>query len=98
AERRFQRIAMSLGDGLVCVDHRERITLWNSAAETIFGYRSGDIVGRSFQTLLEQPARLELIDFQEHHGAPHGSRIVETEGRRQNGEAFPLELSLAAWQ
>ncbi|MBV8838625.1 MAG: EAL domain-containing protein [Alphaproteobacteria bacterium] len=94
AERRFQRIAMSLGDGLVCVDHRERVTLWNAAAETIFGYRAADIVGEPFPTLLASPGRLALGDFKEHPG----SHIVETQGRRQTGETFPLELSLSAWQ
>ena len=29
AEKRFHRIAMSLGDGLVCADQHGRITVWN---------------------------------------------------------------------
>ena len=39
AERRFQRIAMSLGDGLVCADRNRLITVWNPGAVAIFGYQ-----------------------------------------------------------
>ena len=41
AENRFQRIAMSLGDGLVCTDSKHRITVWNPGAVAIFGYQPG---------------------------------------------------------
>src|SRR5208282_4665432 len=36
AENRFQRIAMSLGDGLVCADRNGLITVWNPGAAAIF--------------------------------------------------------------
>ena len=46
AERRFQRIAMSLGDGLVCADHNGLITVWNPGAVAIFGYQPADMIGQ----------------------------------------------------
>jgi len=46
AERRFQRIAMSLGDGLVCADKNGLITVWNPTASAIFGYSSDEMFGR----------------------------------------------------
>jgi PAS domain-containing protein len=45
AEKRFQKIAMSLGDGLVCIDHRGLITVWNPGAAAIFGYRADEMLG-----------------------------------------------------
>jgi diguanylate cyclase (GGDEF)-like protein/PAS domain S-box-containing protein len=97
AERRFQRIAMSLGDGLVCADHQQRISLWNDAAQTIFGYSAQEIIGRPFQVLLAHPEDLLLAATS---GAPlmHAPRTLERDGRRRNGDVFPLELSLSAWQ
>ena len=47
AENRFQRIAMSLGDGLVCTDSNHRITVWNPGAVAIFGYQPDEMIGRS---------------------------------------------------
>ena len=98
AERRFHRIAMSLGDGLVCADHRLRISLWNDAAQAIFGYGADEIVGLPFQVLLARPEDLVLAASSQ--GAPlmHGPRTLEVDGRRKSGEVFPLELSLSAWQ
>ena len=51
AEKRFQRIAMSLGDGLLCVDRNGLITVWNPGAEAIFGYKPEEIVGQPFSKL-----------------------------------------------
>ncbi|MEN3375549.1 MAG: hypothetical protein V7604_904, partial [Hyphomicrobiales bacterium] len=98
AERRFHRIAMSLGDGLVCADHQQRISLWNSAAQTIFGYSAEEIIGRPFEVLLARPE--DLLFAASAPGAPlmQVPRTLEVEGRRRNGEVFPLELSLSAWQ
>ncbi len=45
AERRFQQIAMSLGDGLVCADRNRLITVWNPGAVAIFGYERGRDAG-----------------------------------------------------
>jgi EAL domain-containing protein (putative c-di-GMP-specific phosphodiesterase class I)/CHASE2 domain-containing sensor protein len=51
AESRFQRIAMSLGDGLVCTDQDHLITVWNPGAAAIFGYTREEIVGQPFDTI-----------------------------------------------
>ena len=51
AESRFQRIAMSLGDGLICTDRDHRITVWNPGAAAIFGYDPAEMIGRPFDTI-----------------------------------------------
>ena len=95
AERRFQQIAMSLGDGLVCADSSFRITVWNPAAEAIFGYSSRDLIGQPFVSIWansEHAVSIQdacLID---------SSRVVELEGRRKSGELFPLEASFSSWE
>ena len=45
AHRRFQRIAMSLGEGLVCTDRDGLITVWNPGAVAIFGYEPAEMIG-----------------------------------------------------
>ena len=62
AESRFQRIAMSLGDGLVCTDSNHRITVWNPGAVAIFGYEPAEMVGRPFEFDL-RPKRRSCIWF-----------------------------------
>ncbi|WP_439366498.1 EAL domain-containing protein [Bradyrhizobium sp. DASA03005] len=103
AESRFHRIAMSLGDGLVCTDEDHRITVWNPGASAIFGYMPAEIIGRPFETLCAPPAdgraRPSMHDAaREALLVPGGAVVVEFEGRRKNGETFPVEASFSGWQ
>ena len=54
AEKRFQQIAMSLGDGLVCADHNGLITVWNPGAVAIFGYQADEMIGQPFTRICTQ--------------------------------------------
>jgi diguanylate cyclase (GGDEF)-like protein/PAS domain S-box-containing protein len=103
AERRFHRIAMSLGDGLVCTDANHRITVWNPGAVAIFGYRREEMIGRPFDTVCagsdDAASQLFSIGDVPHHllQSP-GGKVMELVGRRQNGEIFPLEACFSGWQ
>jgi diguanylate cyclase (GGDEF)-like protein/PAS domain S-box-containing protein len=103
AESRFHRIAMSLGDGLVCTDEDHMITVWNPGASAIFGYMPAEMIGRPFETLCA-PAAGRGKSFSIRDAArqallvPGGAVVVEFEGRRKNGETFPVEASFSGWQ
>ena len=43
----------SLAEGVALADHEGRAVLWSRAAETITGFTSGDIVGRSVRDMLD---------------------------------------------
>ena len=59
AESRFQRVAMSLGDGLICTDSNYLITVWNPGATAIFGYLPEEMIGRPFDEICarDEPCR-----------------------------------------
>ena len=46
ADKRFHKIAMSHGDGLVCSDQGGLITIWNPGAVAIFGYQPEEMIGQ----------------------------------------------------
>jgi diguanylate cyclase (GGDEF)-like protein/PAS domain S-box-containing protein len=104
AERRFQRIAMSLGDGLVCADRNGLITVWNPGAQAIFGYSSAEMIGQPLETICsvgdksENSASLSVLEL--NLGAPQESRgkVMEFESQRKNGERFPLEACFSKWE
>ncbi|WP_456713641.1 EAL domain-containing protein [Bradyrhizobium sp. USDA 4353] len=101
AESRFERIAMSIGDGLVCTDQDKRITVWNPGAVAIFGYSADEIVGQAFARLRADGTADELFPREE-AALPAtllpGGATVEFDGRRKDGEVFPVEASVSAWQ
>ena len=103
AESRFQRIAMSLGDGLVCTDSNYRITVWNPGAAAIFGYDRAEMIGRPFDTICAgnaeaAPGSFSIRDAAHPRLQLPGGAVMEFDGRRKNGEAFPVEACFSGWQ
>ena len=103
AESRFQRIAMSLGDGLVCTDSSHRITVWNPGAAAIFGYQPMEMIGQPFDKLRAGNAEtasgsLSIHDAMQPGLQTQGGAVMEFEGRRKNGEVFPVEACFSGWQ
>jgi PAS domain S-box-containing protein len=97
---RFQRIAMSLGDGLICTDAAGIVTDWNRGAMAIFGYSSEQAVGQSIERFLIS-ARDGFLAFHCSVSSglqSSGGHVIETEGKRQDGLTFPAEVSVSAWQ
>lgn len=101
AERRFQRITLALSDGLVCTDGEGRITFWNPAASTMFGYGAAEWKGRRFEFLLApgEPSarRFDLTAFARDTSERVAGTLFELKGRRSSGESFDLECSVSTW-
>ncbi|KRQ99663.1 histidine kinase [Bradyrhizobium jicamae] len=99
AESRFQRVAMSLGDGLICTDSRYMITVWNPGATAIFGYKPEEMIGRPFDEICARDEALPTSSFSIESAAHLAAgSVVEFDGRRSNGEVFPVEASFSGWQ
>jgi diguanylate cyclase (GGDEF)-like protein/PAS domain S-box-containing protein len=103
AESRFQRIAMALGDGLVCTDQNHLITVWNPGAAAIFGYEAAEIIGRPFDTICAArgdgvSAPFSIRRATEPAALLSAGSVVEFDGRRRNGEVFPVEACFSGWQ
>lgn len=92
ALQRSQSIAVSLGDGVICVDAKGRISFWNPAAEAIFLRTSRHALGTDFYALIKggKPA-LDAVRLA--HG--RAASAMELVGLRADGEEFPLELSVS---
>jgi len=93
-------IAASL-DAIVCADEQGCITLWNPAAERMFGYTEQEALGQPLTMLLrEQDHAAHLAGVRRFlkTGKPHRliGKVTETLGLRKDGAAFPNEISLAA--
>ena len=98
AENRFQRIAMSLGDGLVCTDSNYLITVWNPGATAIFGYDPDEMIGRPFDTICAANTEAEPPFSIHKAGALGTGQVIEFDARRRNGEVFAVEASFSGWQ
>jgi PAS domain S-box-containing protein len=65
----------------------------------VFGYRAADVLGQNVKLLMPQPNRDEhdayLQRYESTGEARAIGRIRSVQGRRKNGEVFPIELSVS---
>jgi len=72
----FERFVQVAGDAVIAVGTDGKITLWNLAAERIFGYSNDEALGKSLDLII--PER-----FRERHW--HGFREVAQSGQTKYG-------------
>jgi PAS domain S-box-containing protein len=94
SEARTRAVVDHLMEGLIIVDEQAIIRAVNPAAERIFGYTAGDLLGRPLAILVPDSAGPDSSSFLQKAQRRAIGRITEWEGRRRSGEVFPFELSL----
>ena len=97
AESRFQRVAMSLGDGLICTDANCQISDWNPGATAIFGYQPEEMIGQPFDAICAREGAESSFSIRNAAELAAGT-VMEFNGRRKNGDVFPVEASFSGWQ
>ena len=99
-EERHTRLIHSAMDAIIAVSAQQRITLFNPAAERMFGCPAGEAIGGSLDRFI--PARHR--EAHRAHVAKFGQTGVTSRrmgaltpltGLRANGEEFPIEASIS---
>lgn len=98
-ELRWQAILDTARDAIIGIDPAGRVTLFNRAAEAMFGYASAEVVGRNVTMLMPPAYAVEhdgyLSAYRDTGVAKAIGRVREVEGRRKDGRVFPIELSVS---
>ncbi len=100
-QRISQLIAETSTDAFVCSDADSRITLWNKAAETMFGWTAQEALGQTLDLIIPDRHRsghhAGMARMRE--GAPTRlvGKTVEVPARNRAGHEIPIELSLGMW-
>jgi PAS domain S-box-containing protein len=101
SQERFRAVAESANDAIISANARGEITYFNSAAEKLFGYSVGELLGRPLTILMpdrfHDAHRRGLERFLETGEARLIGKTVEVAGMRKDGAEFPVELSLSTW-
>jgi PAS domain S-box-containing protein len=100
---RFGGVVQISEDAILTIDDEQRITLFNSGAEKIFGYRAEEILGKPINLLLPERYRLahtgHVTSFSKSADALRAMNERGTIfGRRADGSEFPAEASISKFE
>lgn len=98
AEMYFRHVLESVPNGLILVDHEQKITLVNRSAENMFGYSRDELYGQPIDRLVPDRARALHVDHVKSFMAHPSFRAMgagrELFGRRKDGSEVPIEIGL----
>lgn len=100
SEQTLKQLIDIAPNAIIVLDDEQRIILFNAAAERMFGYTTGEALGKPHDILIPDrfisPHRKYVIDFGNSEISHRFmSERKELLGRRKNGEEFPAEGSIA---
>jgi two-component system, LuxR family, sensor kinase FixL len=86
-------------EAFVTIDSRHQVVFFNKAAERIFGYDRGDVVGHDLDRIMtptcsrnHREAVARYVSTKIPHRIGHDTEILAT---RKNGETFPASISFS---
>jgi len=98
ANERYQRTVESLTDAIVSVDDQQNVTLFNTAAERMFGLPASEALGGPVSRLIPERAReahaLHLARFMQSEESVGMGTNRDVTGLRADGTEFPIESAL----
>lgn len=95
---RFEKIAGTSPDAIICADDEGRTTFWNPAAEKLLGYRADEILGHSINLIAAEQFTARLYQLAAAGESLTEGRTVEMMVRAANGSMIPVELSGSMWR
>jgi PAS domain S-box-containing protein len=99
SEQRISAVVEGITDAVVTIDQGGIIQTFNAAAEKIFAYTVDSAIGKNIKILMPEAIAAEHDAILERYEPSRVSSVVdntrEVEGRRKDGELFPLELRVS---
>lgn len=101
AEDRLAGIIGIAADAIVSADDDQRITMYNQAAEAIFGWSAAEVMGKPLDLLIPERFRhrhgqhVRAFAAGEQTARRMGERMPAIFGVRKNGEEFPAQAAIS---
>jgi PAS domain S-box-containing protein len=95
---RLDAIINTSVDGIIVIDTKGTIESFNHGAERLFGYSASEVIGRNVTVLMPSPDHEKHDEYLARYVETGKAAIIgtgrEVVGRRRDGSAFPLHLSV----
>ena len=97
-EARLRSVLETAPDAIITIDARGSVQSFSIAAEKLFGYSAGEVIGRNISMLMPSPYRERHDGYIERYLRTGERHIIgigrEVEARRKDGTIFPIELAV----
>ena len=103
SEEKFRTITGTATDAIILMDNEGKISYWNPAAESMFGYSADEALGQDLHFLLAPEEYHQDFERGFDHFKKEGTgnvigRTVVLIARKKDGTTFPFEISISAMQ
>lgn len=93
-------IVNNVVDGIITIDERGMMQTFNPAAERLFGYEAGKVIGRNVSMLMSEPYRSEHDGYLASYLETGEAKIIGRTGRvlpgrRKDGSMFQMDLAVS---
>ncbi len=96
----FRTLIATAVDGIMVIDERGIVQVYNNACERLFQYRAKEVVGQNVKMLMPAPYRDEHDSYIDSYRRTGEARIIgigrEVRAARKDGSVFPVYLSVGA--
>ena len=97
-EAHLRSILETVPDAMVVIDEAGLITSFSPAAERLFQWRAGEVIGRNVHILMPSPYREQHDGYLQRYYRTGERRIIGigrvVVGERKDGTTFPMELAV----
>lgn len=85
-------------DGVILIDARGKVLMFNKACERLFGYRAEDVIGQNINMLMPWPYHEQHDRYLSNYLEGGEAQIIgigrEVVGRRSDGSTSPMDLAV----
>jgi PAS domain S-box-containing protein len=98
AEQKFRSLLEAAPDAMIISSEDGRISLVNSQAEVMFGFRREELIGQNIRGLVPDWTAFSPLSLNIHAGVAGPSSPRELWAVRKNKQRYPVEISLSPLQ
>lgn len=98
ALQELQSMVENAVDGIITINKHGIIQTVNPACEKLFGYSPAELIGQNVKMLMPDKYSIHHDHYLDNYHKTHEAKVIgigrEVEGRKKNGEIFPLDLAV----
>ena len=98
AAARLQAVVETAVNGVILIDAKGLVMMFNPACEQLFGYPAEAVIGQNVKMLMPDPFHSEHDQYLDNYHRTGERKIIgigrEVVGRRRDGSTFPMNLSV----